>query len=44
MVWGEIWRAVSKDKIVKGDQVRILSVKGLLLTVAKINALNEEKE
>ncbi|RPI03666.1 MAG: nodulation protein NfeD [Calditrichaeota bacterium] len=43
-VWGEIWRAVSTDKIAKGDQVRILSVKGLLLTVTKINVLNEEKE
>jgi membrane-bound serine protease (ClpP class) len=34
-VHGEIWRAVSPDKILKGDKVRITSVDGLTLSVVK---------
>ncbi|OGW80486.1 MAG: hypothetical protein A3G33_09710 [Omnitrophica bacterium RIFCSPLOWO2_12_FULL_44_17] len=33
---GEIWDAVSKDELRKGDKVKILKVKGLMLEVEKV--------
>ncbi|HET6266777.1 MAG TPA: nodulation protein NfeD [Acidobacteriota bacterium] len=37
-VHGEIWRAVSNEKIQKGDRVRILSADGLTLQVQRYNS------
>jgi len=36
-VHGEIWRAVSDQPIKKGQRVRVVRVKGLTLTVEKVN-------
>ena len=36
-VHGEIWEATSNDKLIKGDKIRIINVKGLLLDVKKNN-------
>lgn len=36
-VHGEIWRAVSEQPIKKGERVRVVGVKGLTLTVEKVN-------
>ncbi|MDZ7315477.1 MAG: nodulation protein NfeD [candidate division KSB1 bacterium] len=34
-VWGEIWQANSGEKIFKGEPIRVLAVKGLLMKVEK---------
>lgn len=36
-VHGEIWKAVSDQPIKKGERVRVVGVKGLTLTVEKVN-------
>jgi inner membrane protein len=36
-VHGEIWEAISNDKLKNGDKIRIIKVEGLRLNVRKIN-------
>jgi membrane-bound serine protease (ClpP class) len=36
-VHGEIWKAVSSDKIKKGDKVKVIKVEGLTVHVRKVN-------
>lgn len=43
-VWGEIWRAGSDQKIKKGENVRIVAVKGLRLYVEKSKPSNDNQE
>ncbi|MDZ7371860.1 MAG: nodulation protein NfeD, partial [candidate division KSB1 bacterium] len=43
-VWGEIWQANSGEKIAKGETIRVLAVKGLLMNVEKAAQSNEQQE